>query len=62
MTITWSFGEYFAVALAKVWSGTAKLPSQHEMRKAHRRAVAERGGYGKGVLIFSIKGGFFSSI
>ncbi|KAJ7716350.1 hypothetical protein B0H14DRAFT_3901384 [Mycena olivaceomarginata] len=37
MTITWSFGEYFA------------------MRKAHRRAVAERGGYGKGVLIFSIK-------
>ncbi|KAJ7716349.1 hypothetical protein B0H14DRAFT_2643860 [Mycena olivaceomarginata] len=48
MTITWSFGEYFAVALAKVWSGTAKLPSQHEMRKAHRRAVAERGGYGKG--------------
>ncbi|KAJ7318092.1 hypothetical protein DFH08DRAFT_971568 [Mycena albidolilacea] len=55
MTIAWSFGEYFAVALAKVWSGTAKLPSQHEMRKAHRRAVAERGGYGKGVLIFSVR-------
>ncbi|KAF8201084.1 hypothetical protein K438DRAFT_635384 [Mycena galopus ATCC 62051] len=53
-TNTWDFGEYFAVALARVWSGTARLPTQPEMWKAYRQAVAERGGYGKGLLYFSM--------
>ncbi|KAK7054193.1 dimethylaniline monooxygenase [Favolaschia claudopus] len=51
-TVTWSFGEYFAIALARVWSGTARLPNQKEMWKEYRKAVADRGGYGKGVLFF----------
>ncbi|KAF7362502.1 Dimethylaniline monooxygenase [Mycena venus] len=51
-TVTWSMGEYFAIGLARVWSGTAKLPNQQDMWKDYRKAVAERGGYGKGVLYF----------
>ncbi|KAJ7853521.1 hypothetical protein B0H14DRAFT_3865784 [Mycena olivaceomarginata] len=58
-TLTWTFGEYYAVALAKVWSGTAHIPNQQEMWKKYRSAVAERGGYGKGVLPEYIK--FFCS-
>ncbi|KAF7377709.1 Dimethylaniline monooxygenase [Mycena sanguinolenta] len=54
-TNTWDFGEYFAVALAKVWSGTARLPNEEAMWKAYRKAIAERGGYGKGVLYFSFR-------
>lgn len=57
-TLTWTFGEYYAVALAKVWSGTAHIPNQQEMWKKYRSAVAERGGYGKGVLYFSFTGEF----
>ncbi|KAK7042291.1 dimethylaniline monooxygenase [Favolaschia claudopus] len=52
-TVTWTFGEYFAIALARVWSGTARLPNQKEMWKEYRHAVADRGGYGKGVLYFN---------
>ncbi|KAJ7929165.1 FAD/NAD(P)-binding domain-containing protein [Mycena leptocephala] len=55
-TVTWSFGEYFAVALAKIWSGTAMLPNQEEMWKSYRKAIVARGGYGKGVLFFSFRG------
>ncbi|KAJ7122947.1 hypothetical protein C8R44DRAFT_158414 [Mycena epipterygia] len=46
-TVTWTFGEYFAVALAKIWSGTAKLPNQAQMWKSYRADIAARGGFGK---------------
>ncbi|KAJ6567406.1 FAD/NAD(P)-binding domain-containing protein [Mycena vulgaris] len=46
-TVTFTFGEYFAVALAKIWSGTAMLPNQAEMWKSYRAGVVARGGYGK---------------
>ncbi|KAJ7664682.1 hypothetical protein B0H17DRAFT_1211229 [Mycena rosella] len=46
-TVTFTFGEYWAVALAKIWTGTAMLPSQQEMWKSYRATVTERGGYGK---------------
>ncbi|KAJ7499445.1 hypothetical protein FB451DRAFT_1205463 [Mycena latifolia] len=46
-TVTWTFGDYFAVALAKIWTGTAMLPNQAEMWKSYRASVAARGGYGK---------------
>ncbi|KAJ7468945.1 hypothetical protein B0H11DRAFT_1395491 [Mycena galericulata] len=49
-TVTWSVGEYIAVAIAKVWSGTAMLPNQAEMWRSYRAGVAARGGYGKQVL------------
>ncbi|KAJ7929075.1 FAD/NAD(P)-binding domain-containing protein [Mycena leptocephala] len=51
-TVSWYFGEYFAIALAKIWSSTAMLPNQEEMWKSYHLAVAARGGYGKG-LVFS---------
>ncbi|KAG6846393.1 hypothetical protein H0H93_014263, partial [Arthromyces matolae] len=41
------YPEYEAVALAKVWSGTAFLPSQDELWRQHKAHVEELGGYGK---------------
>ncbi|KAJ6562008.1 hypothetical protein B0H19DRAFT_992041 [Mycena capillaripes] len=49
-TVTWHFGAYYAMALAKIWSGTAMLPNQAEMWKSYRKAVAAKGGYGQGLL------------
>ncbi|KAJ7606637.1 hypothetical protein FB45DRAFT_847505 [Roridomyces roridus] len=49
-TVTWTLGEYFALAIARVWSGTAMLPSQVEMWRIYREGVKDRGGYGKGIL------------
>ncbi|KAJ7122950.1 hypothetical protein C8R44DRAFT_785014 [Mycena epipterygia] len=46
-TVTWTFGEYFAVALAKIWTGTTMLPNQAQMWKSYRVDIAARGGYGK---------------
>ncbi|KAJ7122893.1 hypothetical protein C8R44DRAFT_784863 [Mycena epipterygia] len=46
-TTTWTFGECFAVALAKIWTGTAMLPNQTQMWKSYRADIATRGGYGK---------------
>lgn len=45
-----SYSEYWALALAKVWSNTAKLPSSETMRELYEKSVEERGGYGKHVL------------
>ncbi|KAJ7163861.1 hypothetical protein C8R43DRAFT_988994 [Mycena crocata] len=46
-TVTFTFGEVIAVALARVWSGTAKLPNQAEMWKLYHEEVVSRGGYTK---------------
>ncbi|KAJ7265944.1 hypothetical protein B0H12DRAFT_177654 [Mycena haematopus] len=54
-TISWVFGEYSAVALARVWSGTAMLPNQQEMWESYRKTVVARGGYGKGLVYFNIR-------
>ncbi|KAJ7762715.1 FAD/NAD(P)-binding domain-containing protein [Mycena maculata] len=58
--VTWTFGEYFAVAIAKIWSGTARLPNQAEMWKSYRERVAASGGYGKKVLYLPSTGGGMS--
>ncbi|KAJ7772170.1 hypothetical protein B0H16DRAFT_1714382 [Mycena metata] len=55
-TITWTMGEYFALAYAKIWSGKAMLPTQAEMWKDHRKEVAPKGGCGKGMLFFNSSG------
>jgi len=39
------FGEYITVAIAKVWSGTGKLPSISEMWRIYKQRVEDRGGY-----------------
>ncbi|KAJ7432128.1 hypothetical protein B0H11DRAFT_2261045 [Mycena galericulata] len=49
-TVTWTYGEYLAVAITKIWSATARLPSQAEMWRLYRADVAARGGYGRRVL------------
>ncbi|KAJ6612148.1 FAD/NAD(P)-binding domain-containing protein [Mycena sp. CBHHK59/15] len=48
-TITFTYGEYLAVALARVWAGTARLPSTTAMWARYRADVARRGGYGRGL-------------
>jgi hypothetical protein len=55
-TVSWYFGEYFAIGLAKIWSSTAMLPNQEEMWKSYHLAVAARGGYGKGLVFFDFRG------
>ncbi|KAF9240430.1 hypothetical protein BU15DRAFT_45877 [Melanogaster broomeanus] len=42
-----SLSDYLCLALAKVWSNTAKLPSSQTMWKMHEELVVDRGGYGK---------------
>ena len=42
--------EYTTLALAKVWTYTARLPNSQTMRALHEKTVEERGGYGKYVL------------
>ena len=42
--------QYTTLALAKVWTNTAKLPNSQTMRALHEKTVEERGGYGKYVL------------
>ncbi|KAF8553185.1 FAD/NAD(P)-binding domain-containing protein [Imleria badia] len=44
------FSDYTTLALAKVWSNTAKLPNSQMMRTLHDKTVEERGGYGKHVM------------
>ncbi|KAJ6543948.1 hypothetical protein B0H19DRAFT_1169103 [Mycena capillaripes] len=53
-TVTWSIGEYFAIAIAKIWSGKAMLPTQAEMWKSYRKDVAAKGGYGKALVFFNV--------
>jgi hypothetical protein len=42
-----SYSDYLGLALAKVWSDTAKLPSSQKMWKMHEEIVEDRGGYGE---------------
>ncbi|KAG8215014.1 hypothetical protein J3R82DRAFT_8420 [Butyriboletus roseoflavus] len=49
-TPTFPFSDYTTLALAKVWTSTAKLPSSQTMRALHEKSVEERGGYGKNAL------------
>jgi hypothetical protein len=44
---SFTYSEFTTLALAKVWSGQAELPSTERMWKAHEKVVEERGGYGK---------------
>lgn len=46
---TFLFTDYLALALAKVWSETAFLPSQDEMWRTHEERVHAQGGYGHGL-------------
>ena len=50
-TVAQLSAEYMSLALAKVWTGTAKLPSERTMCDEHRRTIEKRGGYGKQVLV-----------
>ncbi|CAK5275844.1 unnamed protein product [Mycena citricolor] len=45
--VTWTHGDYTALALAKIWSGKARLPSQDLMWQDHYRELTKRGGYSK---------------
>ncbi|KAH0835007.1 hypothetical protein J3R83DRAFT_10731 [Lanmaoa asiatica] len=47
--------KYSTLALAKVWSNMAKLPSSQTMRELFEKSVEERGGYGKHVLFLGRK-------
>ncbi|KAG8221572.1 hypothetical protein J3R82DRAFT_1814 [Butyriboletus roseoflavus] len=49
-TQSFSLSEYLTLALAKVWTNTAKLPSSQTMRELYQKTVEERGGYSKHVL------------
>ncbi|KAF8553187.1 FAD/NAD(P)-binding domain-containing protein [Imleria badia] len=51
-TQSFVFSEYSTLALAKVWSNTAKLPNSQTMRALHDETVEERGGYGKYVMFW----------
>ncbi|KAG6825595.1 hypothetical protein H0H93_000502, partial [Arthromyces matolae] len=44
---SFTYAEYEAVALTKVWSGTALLPSQDELWRQQKARVEELGGYGR---------------
>ncbi|KAF9240428.1 hypothetical protein BU15DRAFT_74021 [Melanogaster broomeanus] len=46
-TQPFSYSDYLCLALAKVWSNTAKLPSSQIMQEMHEELVEDRGGYGK---------------
>ena len=54
-TRTFTISDYTTLALAKVWTNTAKLPSSRTMQELHKKRVEERGGYGKNVLFLSPK-------
>ena len=57
-TSTFLSAEYTALALAKVWTNTAKLPNTETMQALYDKTVEERGGFGKYVL-FLAPGQFF---
>ncbi|KAJ7575403.1 FAD/NAD(P)-binding domain-containing protein [Mycena floridula] len=44
---SFTYGEYTALSLAKVWAGRAQLPPTEELWKLHEAVVRDRGGYGK---------------
>ncbi|EGO03160.1 hypothetical protein SERLA73DRAFT_174607 [Serpula lacrymans var. lacrymans S7.3] len=46
-TQAFTYTDYLALALAKVWSNTAKLPSCQQMWHLYQERVVDRGGYGK---------------
>ncbi|KAH9942798.1 hypothetical protein B0H21DRAFT_695998 [Amylocystis lapponica] len=46
-TQTFTYAEYLALALAKVWARTAFLPPAPEMWRLHAARVRARGGYGR---------------
>lgn len=49
-TQSFTLSEYSTLAVAKVWSNTAKLPSSQTMRELCEETAEKRGGYGKRVL------------
>ncbi|KAI9573780.1 hypothetical protein HD554DRAFT_2201978 [Boletus coccyginus] len=52
-TPSFLYPEYTSLALAKVWTNTAKLPNTRTMRAFHEKTVKERGGYGEYVLFMA---------
>ncbi|KAH7907114.1 hypothetical protein BJ138DRAFT_1215706 [Hygrophoropsis aurantiaca] len=46
-TQSFSYSDYLSLALAKVWSNTAKLPSVSEMWRMYDKVLEDRGGHGK---------------
>jgi hypothetical protein len=52
---TFQFLDYTTLALAKVWTNTAKLPNSRTMRALHEKTVEERGGYDKYVLYLGLE-------
>ena len=48
-------GEYTSLALAKVWTGVAKLPSKQTMQDEHLPTIEKHGGYGKDALYLPTK-------
>ena len=45
---TFTYGRYTAAAIARVWSGLARLPTQPKQWEWYRRTVEERGGLKSG--------------
>ena len=45
--VPFQFPDYTTLALARVWTNTAKLPSSQTMQVLYQKTVEERGGYGK---------------
>ena len=52
-TSTFLSTEYTTLALAKVWTDKAKLPSGQVMQALLEKTVEERGGYGKYFLFLT---------
>ncbi|KAI9573778.1 hypothetical protein HD554DRAFT_2166551 [Boletus coccyginus] len=45
--VPFQFPDYTTLALARVWTNTAKLPSSRTMQALYEKTLEERGGYGK---------------
>ncbi|KAJ7066441.1 FAD/NAD(P)-binding domain-containing protein [Mycena amicta] len=48
--VTFTWGENLAIALARVWAGTARLPSRETMWREYREWITSQGGYGKWLI------------
>ncbi|KAN0088857.1 hypothetical protein V8E55_005914 [Tylopilus felleus] len=53
--LSFILSEYTTLAVAKVWTNKAKLPTSQTMRTLYEKTVEERGGYGKYLLFLGSK-------
>ena len=54
---SFTYPEYFSLAMAKVWAGKADLPCTAELWRRYDKVVKDRGGYGKNFQMLDVNGG-----